>query len=169
MPEKRRAWLATPRCIIIVVLIALAGYGLWLFLKPSNSTSVGEVLGKLTEHDSFIDFDPAVDVHLHGSGCWATIAVLTTLVILILSAIAIIPRLKARRAKKRAAKEELTLQLQSLAKQNKDQQAAAAQELALLREASNRRLQSLNAEMVQLRAETHSIITQQNSRDKILP
>ena len=116
-----------------MVLIALAGYGLWLFLKPSNSTSVGEVSGKLTEHDSFIDFNPDLDVDLHGSGCWATIAVLATLVILTLMAVAIVPRLKARRDRKRVAREELALQLQSLAKQSEDQQAAVAQELALLR------------------------------------
>ena len=90
-------------------IIALAGYGLYIFLKPANSTSVGEVSGKLTEHDSFIDFNPDLDVDLHGSGCWATIAVLTTLVILILTAVAIVPRLKACRDRKRAAKEELAL------------------------------------------------------------
>ena len=127
--------------------------------------------GKLTQHDSFIDFNPDVnvDLDLHCSGCWTAIAVLATLVILILMAIAIVPRLKACRDRKRAAKEELALQLQSLAKQNEDQKAAAAQELALHKEASNRRLQSLNAEMVQLRSKTHSIAAQQSSRDKVLP
>ena len=142
---------------------------MWLFLKPSNSTSVGEVSGKLTECDSFIDCDPAVEVDLHGSGCWVAIVILASLIILILLAVAIISRLRARRAKKRAAKEELALQLESLAKQNQDQQAAAAQELTLLREASNRRLQSLNAEMVQLRSEMHAVAAQQISQDKIVP
>ena len=100
---------------------------------------------------------------MHGSGCWIAITVLAILVILILSALAIIPRLRARRAKKRAAKEELALQLESLAKQNQDQQLAAAQEIASLREASNQRLQSLNAEMVRLRGETHAVAAQQTS------
>ena len=118
MAEKKRAWIATPGCLIIVALLVLTGYGLYIFLRPANSTTVGEVSGKLTEHDSFIDFNPNVDVDLemHGSGCWTAIAVLATLIILILTAIAVVPRLKARRDRKRAAKEELALKLQSLAK-----------------------------------------------------
>ena len=94
---------------------------------------------------------------------------MAVVIIIILMAIAIFPRLKARRLKKRAAKEELALQLSSLAKQNEDQKAAAAQELALLKEASDRRLRSLSVKMDQLRSETHAVVAQQNSRNKALP
>ena len=61
------------------------------------------------------------------------------------------------------------MQLESLAKQNQDQQLAAAQEIASLREASNQRLQSLNAEIVRLCGETHAVAAQQTSRDRIVP
>ena len=83
--------MAVPGCLIIVALLALAEYGLYIFLRPANSTTVGEVSGKLT--DSFIDFNPDVnvDLDLHGSGCWTTFAVLATPVILILMAIALSP------------------------------------------------------------------------------
>ena len=129
-------------------------------MRPASNTTVGEVSGELTEHKSFIDFDPEfdVDLDLHGSGCWTAIAVLAVVIIIIFMAIAIFPRLKARRLKKKAAKEELALQLSSLAKQNEEQKAQAEQELALLKEASDRRLRSLSVELDQLRGETYAVV-----------
>ena len=96
------AWIAAPGCLIIVALLALAGYTLYYFLRPSNNT-VGEVSGELVQNEALIDFDLEVDLDLdiHGDRCWTAIAVLAVIILLILMAVAIFPRLKEQRLKKK--------------------------------------------------------------------
>ena len=91
------------------------------------------------------------------------------LMVLTFAALAIFPRLKAWREKKKAQKQDIALQLETLAKQSEDQKLAAAQEIASLREASNQRLQSLNAKVFRLRGETNAVVAHQSSRDRINP
>ena len=71
------------------------------------------------------------------------------------------PRLKECRLKKKTAWEQLTLQLSAL--------AHAEQELALLKEASDRRMKSLSVELNQLQGETHEVAAVHNSRNKVQP
>ena len=86
--------------------MALIGYGLYFFLRPSNTTEVkGDVSGKLVQNEALLNFEPEVDMDLHGDRCWAVIAVLAITIVLILTAIALIPRVRECRLKKKAEQE----------------------------------------------------------------
>ena len=149
--------------------MALAGCALYFCLRPSNNTTIEEVSGELVQNEALIDFKPEVDVDLHGDRCWAVITVLAITIFLILTAIALFPRLKKRRLKKKAAQEQLTLQFSALAEQSEEQKARAKKELALLKEASDRRMRALSVELDQLRGETHAVVAVHNSRNKVQP
>ena len=168
MSDQRKPCAAVIRCVMLMALIGVSAFLLWLIFKP-NTTNVDEVSSKMVEENSFINLDPSLEVDVHGNSCWITIGVLATLIILMLTAIAIFPRWKARREKKKAQKQEIALQLDTLAEQSEDQKLAAVQEIASLREASNQRLQSLNAEVFRLCGETNAVVAHQSSRDRINP
>ena len=166
MSEKKKYCAPAVGCIGLITLVGLAIFFLWLIFKP-NSTSVEEVSGKMVEKNNFIDVDPAID--MHGSGCWAAIGVLAVLLILLITAAMIYPKLQARRNKKRAKKEELALKLTTMEREAEEQRAAAAAEIATLRTANNQRMQALNSEVLRLKGETQAITAPQSSRDRIMP
>ena len=155
-------------CVSLMALLGLAALVLWLIFKP-NTTNVDQVSGKMIEKNNLIDLDPSVKLDLHGDSCWAVIGVLATLIILLLAVAAVYPKWKAGRERKKSQKEELAMKLEALEKETEGQRSAAAEEIAALREANNQRLQSLNAEVLRLRGETHSVMAHQSSRDRITP
>ena len=166
MSEKKKYCAPAVGCIGLITLVGLAIFFLWLIFKP-NSTSVEEVSGKMVEKNNFIDVDPSID--MHGSGCWAAIGVLAVLLILLITAAMIYPRLQARRNKRRAKKEELALKLTTMEREAEEQRAAAAAEIATLRTANNQRMQALNSEVLRLKGETQAITAHQSSRDRLMP
>ena len=166
MSEKKKYCAPAVGCIGLITLVGLAIFFLWLIFKP-NSTTVEEVSGKMVEKNNFIDVDPSID--MHGTGCWATIGVLATLLILLITAAMIYPKLQARRNKRRAKKEELALKLTTMEREAEEQRAAAAAEIATLRTANNQRMQALNSEVLRLKGETQAITAHQSSRDRIMP
>ena len=168
MSEKKKYCAPAVGCIGLITLVGLAIFFLWLIFKP-NSTTVDQVSGKMVEKNNFIDVDPSVKLDLHGQGCWATIGVLATLLILLITAAMIYPKLQARRNRRKAKKEELALKLSTMEKEAEEQRSAAAAEIATLRTANNQRMQALNSEVLRLKGETQAITAHQSSRDRIMP
>ena len=114
MPEKR-AWFLAPGCVVVIIILSLVGYGLYWFLRPSNVTQVeGDLTGGMVENEALINFKPEVDLDLHGDRCWAVIVSLVATILLIISAIIVIPKVKEQRTRKRAEREQVTLTLDTL-------------------------------------------------------
>ena len=54
------------------------------------------------QNEALLNFEPELYVDLHGDSCWAVIASLVTMIVLIISAIIVIPRMKDCRMRKKA-------------------------------------------------------------------
>ena len=166
MSEKTKYCAPALGCLGLLVLVGFGIYLLFLAFKP-NSTSVEEVSGRLVEKNNFIDVDPKVE--MHGSGCWAAIAVLAVLLFLMIAAAMVYPRLQARRNRRRAAKEELALKLSNMEREAEEQRSAAAADIATLRSAHDERMRALNSEVIRLKGETNTLTAHQASRDRLRP
>ena len=166
MSEKTKHCAPILGCLALLVLVGFGIYLLFLAFKP-NSTSVEEVSGRLVEKNNFIDLDPKVE--MHGSGCWAAIAILAVLLFIMIAAAIIYPRIQARRSRRKAAKEELALKLSNMEREAEEQRSAAAADIATLRSAHDERMRALNSEVIRLKGETNTLTAHQASRDRLRP
>ena len=167
MPE-RKAWFAAPGCLVVIAILALIGYGLYVFLRPGNVTQVeGDLSGGMVQNEALLNFEPELNVDLHGDSCWAVIASLAITIVLIISAIVVIPRIKEHRTRKKAEKEQVTSTLSALVQQNEDQRLRAEEDMARIKEAHKKRMQSLSIELDQIRGETRAVAAVHHSRGQI--